>query len=353
MFRSHAELGGSAAARSTAPRGRALVDKLNRRAWALKWYDYVLHATVDAQVTALRAAIREWKPDVLCADSLAYAAAIAGELENVPWASVSTMLTPLVPPGWSCAFLDILAELAPARDRIFEAHGVRARFNHGDVISPSLDTVFTTEAFIPRAGTGNDYSIYVGPSLPVGDRGDEPPFPGERLTGAPLVYVAFGSQLAAPPEVLAAVIDAIEPGEAQIVVSRIGLDTEEAREWPEHVIAVPYAPQLALLERGAVMVGHGGANSVAECLSRGTPMLVIPMTTDQPVQGMFVEQSGAGATLQPRDVTRDRVREALLPMFDRKGRAQTRASEIQESYARHDGAGRIAELLAGIQCQRG
>ncbi len=43
----------------------------------------------------------------------------------------------------------------------------------------------------------------------------------------------------------------------------------------------PHIPQVAILERAAAFVTHGGNNSVTEAAALGVPMLVMPFSTDQ------------------------------------------------------------------------
>jgi UDP:flavonoid glycosyltransferase YjiC (YdhE family) len=45
---------------------------------------------------------------------------------------------------------------------------------------------------------------------------------------------------------------------------------------------IKWAPQMALLHNAAVMVTHGGLNSVMECIHLGVPMVVVPGLRDQP-----------------------------------------------------------------------
>ena len=333
-----------APARPPELRRKAFTERLNKPAWARHWYRAVLLANMAAQVDTLRAAIRDWNPHVVCTDSMAYAGALASELEGVPWAGISTMLVPLAPDGWRCSFLDRLAEQAAERDALFASSGVRLTFKHGDAISPWLNTVFTTEALVPRSRASNVFSQYVGPSAPLGRRGDEPAFPWERLSAdRPLVYVAFGSQLSPPTQVLIDIAGALGPDEAQVVIALDDVDHDHA--FPEHVIVVPYAPQRALLERAAVMVSHGGANSVAECLTSGTPMLIVPLAHDQPLQAVFLAESGAGATLAPDEITAPRVREQLLPLIAPDAPARTRARAIGESYLSELRTDRASQLV--------
>ena len=177
---------------------------------------------------------------------------------------------------------------------LFETQGVKSDFKFGETVSPWLNTVFTTEAFTPRAEADNGYSDFVGPPKASIARGDEPEFPWERLSpDRPLVYVSFGTQLAPPRRFFERFARAFPDDRIQVVMS-LGdwADDPEPLALPQHFITVRYAPQIRLLERAAAVVTHGGANSVSEALSHGKPMLVIPLGHEQSLQAHLVQASG-------------------------------------------------------------
>ncbi|HWO19021.1 MAG TPA: glycosyltransferase, partial [Kofleriaceae bacterium] len=298
---------------------------------------------VPPQIAALRDVVRAARPDVIAIDPLAYAGVVVAEQEQIPWASISTQLLALTPPGFSCPYLEYLGDLATDRDRLLAVAGVAARFELGEAVSPWLSTVFATEAFAPADRRGR-HAICVGPPSPLGPRGDERPFPWERLRGGvPLVYASFGSQLAPAAAVYEALERALPPDEADLVIAYNG---QEPPPTPPHVVAVAWAPQLALLERAAAMVTHGGANSVTECLTHGKPMLVVPLPADQPLQACLVERSGAGLVLTPEAAAVPETLAAALRALLADGPLRRRAAELGQSYAAADGARRTAELLA-------
>jgi MGT family glycosyltransferase len=57
---------------------------------------------------------------------------------------------------------------------------------------------------------------------------------------------------------------------------------EELGAAPENALLVDYAPQLQVLKRADVMIGHAGANSVKECVFFGVPSVLLPLGADQP-----------------------------------------------------------------------
>jgi zeaxanthin glucosyltransferase len=60
------------------------------------------------------------------------------------------------------------------------------------------------------------------------------------------------------------------------------LTAEDFTAVPDDAVIWPWVPQLQVLERAAVMITHGGLGTVKECIFRGVPMVVFPISRDQP-----------------------------------------------------------------------
>lgn len=137
----------------------------------------------------------------------------------------------------------------------------------------------------------------------------QPPFPWERLNPhQPVVYGALGSVLPMGNKVrrinfYRTFIDAavVRPDWNWVLVIGNNMRTEDLGPVPNNVVIVSSAPQLQLLERSALMITHGGANSIKECIYFGVPMIVFPflaaqpIATDQPGNAAKVIYHGLGA----------------------------------------------------------
>jgi zeaxanthin glucosyltransferase len=314
------------------------------------WIRSLLLDGVPGQVEPVRQAVRRFRPDAIGLDGMLYQGVIAAEIEGVAYAGISSALTLLEPPGLDFDLIRTVRGLAAERAALFARYGLSPDFRTCECLSPRLNVVFATEALVGAAAAVPPQTHLVGPSRPIGPRGDEPEFPWERLRGdRPIVYVSFGSQISWQPELLALVAEAAEPLSVQLVMSIGGLaGTGFEACLAGDVVAVPYAPQLAILERAAAAVSHGGANSVMEAMCCGVPMLLFPVCNDQPVQAHFLGRAGAGLSLDRASLTRDRCREGLAALLDAGGRHRRSAGEIQASYARRDGAREAAARLAAL-----
>ncbi|HEY4180358.1 MAG TPA: glycosyltransferase [Kofleriaceae bacterium] len=324
-----------------AQRSVAIAKRLANPAWAKRWMSAVLIDPLRAQVAALRAEIAANRPHVIVSDAMAYAGAIAAELEGVAWATVATTLL-----GFASDVATFPPDLAAKRDAAVAATGVRLTFRASDVVSPHLDIVLAYARLLGDLAPAATYAV--GPALPLARRGDERPFPFDALpTDVPIVYVAFGSHLSHGPDVYTAVTSALGPDEAFfVVVLKDLLEEPFAKALPPHVLTVEYAPQLDLLARASVMVNHGGANSVLEALSRGCPMVVLPITYDQPLLARLVEQAGVGVGLTAAGLTVEAARTALLPLLAPDAPARQAARQLATEGG--DGAARTAELITAL-----
>lgn len=320
---------------------RLVRDRVRLRAWLKA----LLVDGVEAQLPAVREAIRGFRPDAVATDPMLYQAVLAAHLEGIPFGGISSSLNPVTPEELEADHLDNVRSHAAERDALFLRHGLAPRFRVCDFLSPSFTTVFATRAYAGDVEVPDGVRL-VGPSLPPEARGDEVPFPWERLPdGKPVVYVSFGSQIWYQPELFRKVADAAAPLGVTVVLNAGGLAGED---WPAHVVAVPYAPQLALLPRVSVLVTHAGANSVMEALAHGVPVLASPVCNDQPLQTWFLERSGAGRRVDLASAPVEATRDALAALLSEGSPCRAAARRIRDDYGRHDGAREAARLVLGL-----
>src|SRR6185437_11132041 len=100
-------------------------------------------------------------------------------------------------------------------------------------------------------------------------------------------------------------IQACEGLDVQLVIA--GRSPESLGPLPENVIAAAYAPQLELLEKASLTVSHGGLNTVLDSLSCGVPMVLVPLTYEQPAIAVRVQRIGAGEIVPLSRVSPDRL----------------------------------------------
>lgn len=314
------------------------------------WIRRLLLDAVPSQIEPARQALRRFRPDVVALDGMIYQGVIAAQLEGIPYAGISSALTLLEPPELDFELIRTVRGLAAERRALFARYGLSAEFRTCECLSPRLNVIFATDALVGPDAAIPPNTILVGPSIPPGPRGDETAFPWERLhADRPLVYCSFGSQISWQPEVFSLVAEAAASLGVQLVVSAGDLaETDFARSLQDDAVVVRYAPQLALVERSAAFVSHGGANSLMEAMYHGVPMVLIPVCNDQPVQAHFLAKAGTGLSLDRRTLSAAAIRKALAVVLDPDGAPRRNAARVRESYRSRDGAREAARLVAGL-----
>ena len=305
---------------------------------------------VPEEVAILTAVVESFRPSVLAADPYVHAASITAERMRLPYLGVSTSLEPVAPGStWPEHVLGGPAGWAWINDalsKVYARFGQSPRLAFRNFLSPHGTTVFATEALVGEPPPGVHL---VGPSIPLSPRSDAAGFSWDRLDGRPLLYVAFGTQVSHQAERARRVIQAAAPLDCQIVVASAEVTRSPlAGELSGRALLVEYAPQPALLARARGFVTHGGANSVAEALASGTPMLVCPVDLDQFFQAGFVPASGAGLSVDLLAAPEEEVRRALAAILAESSPYRARALEMAEEYRRRDGAGDVARRLVAL-----
>ena len=91
-----------------------------------------------------------------------------------------------------------------------------------------------------------------------------------------------------------------------------GRDTAALTALGDNIEAHEWFPHTALLPHVDVLVCHGGMTSTMEALAYGVPVVVLPMTFENGVDGAGqVAELGLGALISgPETVTREEIREA-------------------------------------------
>ena len=165
----------------------------------------------------------------------------------------------------------------------------------------------------------------------------EPDFPWDRLDGRPLIFASLGTVPdPANVPVFRKIVAACAGLDAQLVLAlgkwhdKQDSVREKLGPIPDNAVVVEFAPQLALLDRAAMMITHAGLNTTLECLSRGVPMVALPRSADQPGNGARIEYAGAGLRASFRRCTPAEVR-VLVQRVLADGSFRRRARELGQA----------------------
>jgi MGT family glycosyltransferase len=321
------------------------------RAWEA--YRSFLLDPLPHLVQPVGAIIREFAPEVIAVDCMAYAGILAAHRLGIPYMGVCAGLKILKAGGFAQAYMHDLSALLPLREDLFRQHGVAAEFRLLECLSPFANVAFSTRALVGDIPLP-PHTYLVGPSISPGLRGDEPSFPWDRLRrDKRVVYAAFGSvhTKATLEDIVTPLRDAARQLSAQLVISSEALAAAD-RSGSGDEIVVPYAPQLQLLDQVGAFVTHGGANSVMEAMVAGTPLLIVPLSGDQPWQAQFVERCGVGIRLDRDYFDTERCLDALAILLQEGSQYRANVREVQASYRKQNGAREAANLILRLAKSR-
>jgi zeaxanthin glucosyltransferase len=182
---------------------------------------------------------------------------------------------------------------------------------------------------------------------PFARRSDRPPtpFPWEQLSGKPLIYVCFGTTQNRNLHLYDAVVKMTGNLDAQVVLSLGGATTIElAADLPRNLLVVPFAPQLDILEKAALMITHAGMNSTLECLAAGVPMVAVPVAHDQHGVAARIEWTGTGVRVPAAECEPARLRDAVETVLANASFRES-ARRFQRIIAEANGLSRAADII--------
>jgi len=188
---------------------------------------------------------------------------------------------------------------------------------------------------------------FTGPFTQKADR-PRAPFPWDRLSGKPLIYASFGTTQTRNRDLYEAVAGATAGLDAQVVLSLGGAETAQLPgSVPENWVVIPFAPQLEILEKAALMITHAGMNSALECLAAGVPMVAVPIAHDHLGVSARIEWSGAGVRIPLSECGPVRLRRAIETVLG-EDRFRKAAQRFRKIIKETDGLGRAASIIERV-----
>ena len=280
---------------------------------------------------------REWRADLVVRQSLEYSGCVAAEQLGLPHASVADAAHSAV---------DRRHEVATALDGLRLSAGLPPdpggemvyRYLHLCFAPPHFDG--PTAVFPPTAR----FLRHTNPTL----AGERPPSWVDQLAARPTVMVSMGTVFHRTAGIYEAILEGLRDEPVNALVAA-GFDQDPGRFGPQpsHIRIEPYLPVTALLPRCDLFITHGGFNSVKESLAAGVPMVVVPISADQPYSAERCAALGVGVALGPQQRTASDVRRAVRTVLGDPGFAR-RAKEMQRDMAALPGPDHAVALLEDL-----
>ena len=234
--------------------------------------------------------VERWRPDIVARETAEVASLVAAEAHGIPDVRVGIALATPYEDWW-------LAMASGAVDSLRAEAGVPGdpgadRARRAPVLTqvPVLLDEHQGElpTFVRR------YRVVTPPTPgPPADWWEDPT--------APLVPVSFGTVVPADghfPGLYRDVIDALADVDARVLVT-VGrnADPAELGPLPANVHVERWVAQASVMPHAAAMVAHGGAGTTLGALVAGVPLVLLPLSADQPINARRIAELCAGVSL--------------------------------------------------------
>ncbi|WP_213807715.1 nucleotide disphospho-sugar-binding domain-containing protein [Granulicella sp. dw_53] len=212
-------------------------------------------------------------------------------------------------------------------------------------ISKRLWLAQTPKVFDLDASPWPSQFHYTGPFHDGAGRGSVG-FPWEQLTGDPLIYASLGTLQNGLAEMFNTIAKGVGERSGMQLVLSVGpvLDVREIKSLPKNAVIVNSAPQLELLKQTTLCITHGGLNTALECLSQGVPMVVVPITNDQPGVAARIAATGTGTFIPLKELTASSLRAHVDEVLGNP-KYRSNALRLKKNIQMTQGLTKAADLL--------
>jgi UDP:flavonoid glycosyltransferase YjiC (YdhE family) len=308
-----------------------------------------------------RELIRDLDPELVVADILTVAAALAAEIEDRPWVTLVPHVLPAGEPGFPVYSVGAVYPRTRAGKRLWrltrpllmrgerlgreELNGARARVGlpplahvHGG-ISRRLALLATfPQLEYPRRWPP---SVRVtGPLLWEQPFGEVEPPPGEE----PLVLVAPSTSQDPDHRLVRAALEGLAGEPVRVLAATNRRVPPRALPAPPNARVVDWVSYALTMPRCDAVVCHAGHGTLARALASGVPVVACPHAGDMAENAARVRWAGVGVSLPRRFQTPRGVRLAVRRVLGDPHYAN-RAAAIREWSEHHDGAALAADAV--------
>jgi MGT family glycosyltransferase len=320
-------------------------------------------ARAEHEVTDLRGAIAEQRPDALLVDCMTWGASAVAEARGGPWAQWFPFPLPLTSrdaPPFGPGLKPAAGLPGRLRDRVLRPFVVgmleRAAFpvlnaTRASVGVPPLTTTddmytvaplllyMTAEPFeYPRSDWPESVRM-VGPCA-WDPPADPPPWLAE--VERPLVLVSTSSEFQDDGELVRTALDALADEDVEVVATLPSAQPPGAV--PANARVERFVPHAPILERAACAITHGGAGATQKALAAGVPVCVVPFGRDQLEVARRVEVADAGTRLPASRLNAERLLDAVRSAMTKRDGAR----RVAEGYAATGGAVTAADAFEAL-----
>ena len=287
----------------------------------------------------LLAVCRDWQPAVLVREDMEFAGCIAAEKCGLPHAAVQVT-------AWRPWIRPLIVE---PLNRLRESVGLPP--------DPDLAMLFRYLLIVPGPPGYFDPTSRCRPQpgLSATSPSTAPGRSGCRIGSGNCQTAPSSTPRWAPifnqvPGILEAILAGLRDEPITLIVTT-GRDQDPAAFGPQppNVHLERYIPQSLLFPHCDVVLTHGGSGTVLTALDHGLPMVIVPVSADQPDNARRCEQLGVATVVSPDDRTPEAFRRAVREVLANPSYRRN-AERLREEMERLPGPEQVVgwlERLAG------
>jgi zeaxanthin glucosyltransferase len=309
-------------------------------------YSSFLLEPIEFQKNGIEKILKEFQPDVILYDLLVYSVPLIGRKLGIPDVGYCAGLKLIAPESLLGTYADVAKKLKTQCEQIIRTMTDAAHFHHMELLSKNGQFVFAPENIFESEHSDKFKTIFTG-ALPISENRSDLHDKSFNLPKENYIVLSFGSVLdpADFPQVTGAIVTASKSLGLKLIIGSRKL--ADIKDLPEHVFAYSYLPISQLISSAKAYVHHGGANSFSEALRLGAKQILIPLTTDQPIQAFYLKKLGAGISIEPKNVNELSIKNSIIQL---SGEETIRSfiDKLRGEYQRSSGATTAISYLEKI-----
>jgi len=283
---------------------------------------------------------QEWKPAVVVREDMEFAGCIAAERTGLPHAAIQVS-------AWRPWIHPLIAgPLNRLRDEVGLPPDPDLTMLYRYLLISSVPTGYqSSDAPLPSTTHAVRHVAF--------DRSGKEQLPAwvSDLPDRPVVYATMGTVFNQVPGILEAILVGLND-EAITLIVTTGRDQDPTAFGPQpaNVHLERYVPQSLLFPHCDLVVTHGGSGTVMTALRHGLPMVIVPVSADQPDNARRCEQIEVARVIPPDNRTPEAFRNAVREVL-RDPRYRRNADRLREEMERLPGPEHVVGLLERLAAE--
>jgi len=319
--------------------------------------------TTEAILPDLLARARAARPDYVIFDCMCPWGYWVARVLQVPAVSSLSLMPPIWRAYFNRATLRIMLPLVFRDFRKGLEAGRRARqlgakysikpLSQTSILNAEgdLSIAYTSAAFVPFAEDAPTSFRFVGRTPQV--EPDVDPALFEPVGERPLVYISMGTVNNQDRRVVETFIRAFTGADVFVMLTTgRRFSPDSFGDLPANIAIHPWLPQIAVVQRAALFINHGGLNSIHDSLFFGVPLLLCPQQEEQTLNAGRVVHLGAGLLLSKARFTPENLRAAARRLLSEPHFAMN-ARKIGETLRAAGGMAKAADEIEALLARKG